>query len=50
MEVFTRTDSSADDPPMQTMLRSTAAEESARVNRALYKVNPFSAKPIFGRN
>ena len=39
MEVVTRTDSSADDPPRQTILRSTAAEksvaeESTRVNRA----------------
>ena len=40
MEVFTRTDSSAHDLPMQNMLLSTSAEksvavESARVNRAL---------------
>ena len=40
MEVFTRTDSSTHDLPMQNMLRSTSVEksiavESARVNRAL---------------
>ena len=46
MEVFTWTDSSAHDLPMQNMLRSTSAEksvavESARVNRALALFAPF---------